>query len=267
MIDNFSRRILAWRVADTFAPGTSEAARGQSGATRSASANRGGGCGRGNVNAQVDALVNQSRMYELSGRVPALAGVLVPMAAVLDGPTAAAGSAHAMVPLLHLLERGERMAMYSTVFILALAGFAAQTAYAQDQLGRERVVKVSGCIAQAPRTGSLTDDAGAGNVASPNTAGVEANSSEPVNAYILLDATPAADGAGVQREAGERTSYALQGLAAEVANHKGQRVEIVGQLLPRPAPSGQKSPAAAIQRIAVQTIKMLSARCESQQTR
>jgi len=79
--------------------------------------------------------------------------------------------------------------------------------------------------------GSLTDDTGAGNVPSPSTAGVEANSSEPVNAYMLLDATPAAGG-GVQREAGERTSYALEGLASELANHKGHRVEIVGSCSP-----------------------------------
>ena len=160
------------------------------------------------------------------------------------------------------------MAMYWAMVVLAVASFGAPTAHAQDQLGRERVVKVSGCVAQAQRTGSLTDDTGAGNVPSPNTAGVEANSSEPLNAYILLDATPAADAGGVNRGAGARTSYALQGLASELATHRGHRVEIVGQLLPRVAAvSGAKSPAAATQRIAVQTVKMLSAQCESQQTR
>ena len=105
-----------------------------------------------------------------------------------------------MVPLLHPLERRKRMATYSAMLILAAATLATQSANAQDQLGRERVVKVSGCIAQAPRTGSLTDDSGAGNVPSPNTAGVEANSSEPVNAYILLDATPVRNG-GAQQDA------------------------------------------------------------------
>ena len=160
------------------------------------------------------------------------------------------------------------MATHWAIVILAATSFAAQTADAQDRPGREQVVKVSGCIAQPSRTGSLTDDTGAGNVPSPNTAGVEANSSEPVNAYILLDATPVADRGDGQREAEKRTSYALQGLASEVANHKGHRVEIVGQLLPRPpAVVGPKSPAAAIQRIAVQTIKMLSTKCEAQQTR
>ena len=156
------------------------------------------------------------------------------------------------------------MATYLAMVILAAGSFATLTAHGQDQLGRQRIVKVSGCLAQAPRTGSLTDDTGTGNVPSPNTAGVEANSSEPVNAYILLDATPVTDG-GAQREAGERTSYSLQGLASELANHKGHRVEIAGQLLPRlPAVSSPKSPEAAIQRIAVQTVKMLSAQCKSQ---
>ena len=158
------------------------------------------------------------------------------------------------------------MATYWAIVILAATSFAAQTVHAQNP-GREQIVKVSGCIAQASRTGSLTDDTGAGNVPSPSTAGVEANSSEPVNAYMLVDATPPAGG-GVQRESGERTSYALEGLASELANHKGHRVEIVGQLLPRlPAVSGPKSPAAAIRRIAVQTVKMVSAQCESRHTR
>ena len=157
------------------------------------------------------------------------------------------------------------MATYWAIVIVATS-FAAQSADAQDRPGREQVLKVSGCIAQASRTGSLTDDTGAGNVPSPSTAGVEANSSEPVNAHMLLYATPPAGG-GVQREAGERNSYAIEGLASELANHKGHRVEIVGQLLPRlPALSGPKSPAAAIQRIAVQTVKMVSAQCESRHT-
>jgi hypothetical protein len=157
------------------------------------------------------------------------------------------------------------MVPYRAVVILAVASFATQMAHAQDQPGRERV-KVTGCVAQPSRTGSLTDDTGAGIVPSPNTAGVEANSSEPVNAYILLDATPVGDGTRVPRTA-ERTSYSLQGLASELAKHKGHRVEIVGQLLSRvPAESGPESPA-AIQRIAVQTVKLLSEKCESEQTR
>jgi hypothetical protein len=158
------------------------------------------------------------------------------------------------------------MATVALIVIFAAATFATQTAPVQNQPGRDRMVKVTGCIAQAPRTGSLTDDTGTGNVPSPNTAGVEANSSEPVNAYILLDATPVVDGA--QREPGERTSYSLQGLASELANHKGHRVEIAGQLVARdPAGSRPNSTASAIQRIAVQSIKMVSAQCGPPQKR
>jgi hypothetical protein len=62
--------------------------------------------------------------------------------------------------------------MVWAMVILALTSFTAYNA--QDQLGRAKVVKVSGCVAQAQRTGSLTDDTGAGNVPSPNTAGVDA---------------------------------------------------------------------------------------------
>jgi putative transposase len=65
VIDNFSRRILAWRVADTFAPGNSvavllEASRD---ATRSASAPvvlADAGVENVNVNAQVDELIATS---------------------------------------------------------------------------------------------------------------------------------------------------------------------------------------------------------------
>ena len=68
VIDNFSRRILAWRVADTFAPGNTvavllEASRG---ATRSASAPVVlADAGVENVNAQVDVLIESGILRRL----------------------------------------------------------------------------------------------------------------------------------------------------------------------------------------------------------
>jgi transposase InsO family protein len=68
VIDNFSRRILAWRVADTFAPGNTvavllEASRG---APRSASAPVVlADAGVENVNAQVDALMESGALRRL----------------------------------------------------------------------------------------------------------------------------------------------------------------------------------------------------------
>ena len=73
--------------------------------------------------------------------------------------------------VLAILQAEERMATYWAIVILAATSFVAQTADAQDRPGREQVLKVSGCIAQASRTGSLTDDTGAGNVPSPSTPG------------------------------------------------------------------------------------------------
>ena len=68
VIDNFSRRILAWRVADTFAPGNTvavllEASRG---ARRSASAPVGlADAGVENVNPQVDAFIESGVLHRL----------------------------------------------------------------------------------------------------------------------------------------------------------------------------------------------------------
>src|SRR5262245_26402271 len=70
VIDHFSRRILAWRVADTFAPGNSvavllEASRG---ATRSANAPVVlADAGVGNVNAQVDELIDTGVLRPSAG--------------------------------------------------------------------------------------------------------------------------------------------------------------------------------------------------------
>jgi putative transposase len=68
VIDNFSRRVLAWRVADTFAPGSTVAVllAASRGATRSASVPvvvADGGVE--NVNAQVDALIATGALRRL----------------------------------------------------------------------------------------------------------------------------------------------------------------------------------------------------------
>jgi hypothetical protein len=142
-----------------------------------------------------------------------------------------------------------------------LVTIAFQGPHNQDQLSDSQAVTVSGCVAQAQRTGSLADETPTGTVATPNTAGIEANSGEPVNAYVLLDASPVGE-----RDArrGSRTSYALNGHEAELATHKGHRVEIVGRLeaMPR-ATASSKMPATTIRRIAVSSIKMLADRCPS----
>jgi hypothetical protein len=139
-----------------------------------------------------------------------------------------------------------------------------QGSHSQDPLSDSQVVTVAGCVAQAQRTGSLAGDTPTGTVATPNTAGVEANSGEPVNAYALLDASPVAE-RGARR--GSRTSYALSGHEAELATHKGHRVEIVGRLEAAPrVEASSKMPAPTTRRIAVNSIKMVADRCPSTQS-
>jgi len=131
----------------------------------------------------------------------------------------------------------------------------------QDSFNRSPAVTVSGCVAQAQRTGSLSDDTGTSTAVTPNTTGVEANSAEPLSGYVLLNATPASSGSSADGARAERTSYALQGHESELATHRGHRVEVVGYLVPLPGTASSKTIAAGTRRIAVQSIKMLETRC------
>jgi hypothetical protein len=137
------------------------------------------------------------------------------------------------------------------VVALALAGLQAQ---------ERQAVTVAGCVEQAQRTGSLADDTGAGTAATPSTAAIEANRAEPVDAYLLTNATPARP----EEADTPPTTYTLQGHADELATHKGHRVEITGWQLP--AASFDRTPptnpiATGIRRIIVDSVKMVSPEC------
>src|SRR5262245_26803257 len=114
---------------------------------------------------------------------------------------------------------------------------------AQDQPA-PRNFKVSGCVTQAERTGSQADDAGAGVVATPNTAPTEANSAEPIDAYLLTNASVLPTGSADPKRS-VPTSYALRGLEQELSTHKGHRVEVTGQLLPPRETAGASTKTAA----------------------
>jgi len=154
-----------------------------------------------------------------------------------------------------------------TQLIASLAIFGTATLFAaapQSQTPPANMkVTVSGCVTQAERNGSLADDTGTGISSTPATAPVDANTAQPVNAYLLTSAERiAAETEDTTKEA--VTSYALVGREQELAKHKGHRVEISGQLMaPRPGldSTAGKIAASNIQRIAVEGIKMLSAEC------
>ena len=124
-------------------------------------------------------------------------------------------------------------------------------------------VTVSGCVTQAERNGSLADDTGTGISSTPATAPVDANTAQPVNAYLLTNAERiAAETEDTTKDA--VTSYALVGHEQDMAKHKGHRVEIHGQLMPPRSGNDStagKIAASNIQRIAVDAIKMLSVEC------
>src|SRR4051812_175076 len=120
-----------------------------------------------------------------------------------------------------------------TTLLIAASALGQSAGKAVPEASSQNQVTVSGCVSQPPRTGSLANETAGATSATPNTAGIEANSSEPVNAFVLLDATPFKKGPG-EASLDARTSYALQGHEAELAVHRGHRVEIVGYLMPSP---------------------------------
>jgi len=148
-----------------------------------------------------------------------------------------------------------------TFLMIALSQREPDGRQLSEQPTHKDLVTVSGCVAQPPRTGSLSKETAGGTSAAPNTAGIEANSNEPVDAFVLLDATPLKSGSDKDRR-DTRTSYALQGHEAELATHRGHRVEIVGRPVP-PTPGASSKTGGTPQRIEVQSIKMLQMQCSA----
>jgi hypothetical protein len=118
----------------------------------------------------------------------------------------------------------------------------------------------------------------AGVLPSPSTAPVEANSSEPLDAFMLLDAA-VASGTTADEDAQSHTVpgsqrrgtvYVLSGNESELATHTGVRVEIVGSLMPtiRPSvPNGSASVADNTRRIRVDSVKKIAGRCSATKDR
>ena len=103
-------------------------------------------------------------------------------------------------------------------------------------------------------------------MAAPNTAPVDANSAEPVDAFLLTNATSSTT--SDDRKRAVPTSYTLEGREEDLSQHKGHRVEVTGRRLPprnSVGASSAKSTAPGIERIAVRSIKMLSSECRPAQ--
>ena len=133
-------------------------------------------------------------------------------------------------------------------------------------LGQARTPIVAvGCVNRAPQTGSVGGSAGV-PPAPPSRADVLANSSEPLNVFMLNGATPpdANEEARTRAAAGQPpaelpASYVLDGNRAEFEKHLGHRVEVTGHLTApnEGAPAATKS---NVKHIQVSAIRMLAAK-------
>lgn len=133
-----------------------------------------------------------------------------------------------------------------------------------DSSGGTAIVAV-GCVNRAVQTGSLAPAPGV-PPATPATAEILANSSEPTNAFLLAGATPAnaTDEIRARAAAGKTVSmspstYVLDGATQELERHMGHRVEVIGTL--RTVSEGDQANRATVAHIRVTSIKMLASAC------
>ncbi len=149
------------------------------------------------------------------------------------------------------------------IAVAVAAGPAAQGTQRGAGSTADRVT-VSGCVERAQPNGSVAGTA-VGTSSSPNTADRDANTSQPLDAFLLTGAS-----ATTQAAKGELKTYALEGHESELGGHTGHRVEVTGRLAP-PRSSGQGAGRAAattgVQRIVVEAVKMIETGCSAKVNR
>jgi hypothetical protein len=150
------------------------------------------------------------------------------------------------------------MTKISALALVLVFAAAAEVSAQAPPASTNATVSIRGCVAPVQRDGSLAPKAG--TFATPNTAPMEANSPEPTGVFMLLDATP-----GAKAPTNARTTYALAGHESELAKLNGDRVEIVGSVIPVGAGRAEKGGAGAdsIQRIRVASVKRIAGSCSA----
>jgi hypothetical protein len=135
--------------------------------------------------------------------------------------------------------------------LLAMVATATVTFSAQDPStpAPSATVSVVGCVQRIDESGSL-DTTIPERTASPEQAGVRANSGEPAPGFMLTDATPAAmhktpstrkDSPASARDV-PRVRYVMIGEEKELAKYLGQRVRVQGTLPPPPTKPAETAP-------------------------
>jgi hypothetical protein len=143
-------------------------------------------------------------------------------------------------------------------------------------------ITVAGCLQRAQRNGSVGGTI-VGTSASPNTAGVEANSGAMVDAFLLSEATPVVAGVPQSSAAGSTadaaattatgtsgkadiTTFGLSGREAELERHQGARLQVTGTVVPAATSgrgTGDAATATGAKRIEVESFKVLADKCQA----
>jgi hypothetical protein len=152
--------------------------------------------------------------------------------------------------------------------LLFVAGLSAQTdrpSVATSKPAGGTAIVTVGCINRAVPTGSLAPAPGV-PAATPATAEILANSSEPTNTFLLARATAAkaANEIRARAVAGEPvrtspTTYVLDGTRQELEHHSGHLVEVTGTL--RMVSEGDNANRTSVAHVQVASIKMLASAC------
>lgn len=153
------------------------------------------------------------------------------------------------------------------VALMCSAGFA------QDRPAdpNNSTLMVVGCVQRTEQSGTLGTTIPA-RTATPETAGILANSGEPAPGFILADA--AADFSsglkpGVRTDLPKR--YVLIGGENDLAKLEGQRVRVSGKIVPSTKPeeaavgtSGSEQIKSETQRLKVTAVEVIAGKCSPQ---
>ena len=131
-------------------------------------------------------------------------------------------------------------------------------------------VTITGCVQRMDESGSLGTTIPE-RTPPPEQAGVAANSGEPGNAFMLVDAVPPDAGKTSRSTAPPHLRYVLVGDAAELAKYQGQRVRAHGTLAATPTKPAETAPvgtSGSVQfqsnaaRLKVTSIERIAATCK-----
>jgi hypothetical protein len=144
----------------------------------------------------------------------------------------------------------------------AVVTTAAQTSPASAAKPGAPIVTI-GCINRGQHSGSQASTPGA-PPATPETAPILANSTEPTNTFILTGARPPkaedAAAAAADKTKPAMTTYRLEGDMREFEKHNGHRVEVTGTLNTTTAPEKAETKS-NIAVLRVQSMKMIASEC------